>query len=755
MDYLKPSQAIALATLLMITGTTLSGCEWDNSDDYDSTPTTEDTETPDGSTSGETGTDAPDNQNNDGEPDEDTTPPSNQDTLLSGTITTTEAISNALICIDENQNGSCEDEEPQTTSDDTGKWSITGPSGTTIDPNASIIATNNSSTAVMAESGEPADWNFTLSSPVPGAGMDTENISLSPISTLVQTEEESSPLITPDIALKNVASQIGTTEEALRYYVSPPADASPAELAEYERIARIAMAAHELALAIDLQIPDSERAELDPKELNQRIFDQVSDALPTLTQDINETMIEDPDAETYEPGDLISSPEYDDWRVPPSTEPPTPTETEFEARVATAENTSPYFTKSGFEIFPIPNSQLFDFELLPNDLRPGQLYYEARRRVITQTDGDAAEMDLQIAVPRKAWGETSTTFQVISESWCGTSLFDCQTLRSRPIYLRALTWTGFSFATKTIQLGHKGTQNVLVMNELGDLVASSPSNGFSTSMTLRELSLDGLDGRDALKELTGISVPETASWSFGGEAKAYTFTETLTSDVILSQWPAGGTGNLCPSPGLPDASITGSCNLVYGESGRSTGMPAHTFADILYPVSEQTTTYNGTFENGKPADALLLSGPTPEPYVARLFGSSNDEEGIIVIDRLTANGWETISLTGRWEKTIAPFPRVELFLPGGLTYTDARIGFHLGRAYLFERQGYLRHGWSINKEINLDTLFNRKQIKFLINQQAFNETVAGLESGGILVEHPFYSAIIDAQEEEAAKNDNE
>lgn len=198
MDYLKPSQAIALATLLMITGTTLSGCEWDNSDDYDSTPTTEDTETPDGSTSGETGTDAPDNQNNDGEPDEDTTPPSNQDTLLSGTITTTEAISNALICIDENQNGSCEDEEPQTTSDDTGKWSITGPSGTTIDPNASIIATNNGSTAVMAESGEPADWNFTLSSPVPGAGMDTENISLSPISTLVQTEEESSPLITPD-----------------------------------------------------------------------------------------------------------------------------------------------------------------------------------------------------------------------------------------------------------------------------------------------------------------------------------------------------------------------------------------------------------------------------------------------------------------------------------------------------------------------------------------------------------------------------
>lgn len=725
-------RAATLAVLIAAAGAGLSGCEWDNSDDYygienaapddNSTPTTPDTD-----------------------PDTDTDVEPDLPTLISGIAIANEPLSNALVCVDADDSGTCDESELSTQTDEAGRWAIPAETGVTLPRPSSLIAIATEDTT-LAESGDPVTWGFYLSAQTPTFGEPTEDVTISTLTTLIDAERNKTPFTSQSQAAANTKSKLGALVSIERNYLSP-GTVNSTDAGEYRRIARSAAVALELAQAIDSQIPAEDHDNLTESELNFLIFDQVNRALAALTEDTNETIVTVPDDNDFDPGTIIDDPQYDDFRQPPSTEPPNPTEVELKDRVANAENSSPYFTTSGFETFPVGNVRLLDFEFIPNPLREGRLFYEARERVIAGTDGDQGILDLNVAVPRKASSsETRTTFQVIPEFFCRTSEFDCQDLLTRPLTATALSWTGFRFATQTIQIGHKGRQNVLPLGETGNLVASSVANGFSTEIQLREFDLNGLDGRDTIRQLLNTTLPASVDWIFGSGTKAYAFNEELVSDVLLSQWPSGGAGNLCATPGMPDASITASCNLVYGANGQAMPAPAQTFESILYPVAQRNTTYNGTFENGRPQDAILLTGPTQERYVARLFGSSGDESGTIVIDRETGAGWETLSITGRWERTAMPFPRIELFLPGGFTYTEARIGFRLGRAYLFERQGYLRHGWSVPTETNLDTLFGRKQVSYVFNSQAFDEVIDAMESAGELVEHPFYSNLIDEAE---------
>lgn len=736
MYQLKPVKAIGLATLITLTGATLSACEWDNSEDY-----AKDTaEEPGEDTNPDDGTGTP-------QPDPNLTP------LLSGTVTTTGPIANARICIDDDRSGTCDDDELQTVSNDSGEWVISGDIGTTVDSKARILATHNDSEATLAESGEATTWKFYLATRAPALGENTDGIAIHPLSTVADADQASSPLITGRKAEQNVAGLIGSTTEALNSYVARPSGSTTAELAEYERIDRIAKAAHELALTIDLAIPDTERDNLSENELNERIFAQVSQALPAITQDVNKSMIESPDDDSFNPGDIIEQPDYDDWTQPPSTEPPTAGETELKERVSKAENTSPFFEKSGFEVFPIENAQLLDFQFGVNTRRSHKLYYEARQRTISAASANSSEMVTQIAVPRHTdrKGDYSTIFQVISEYYCQTTGFDCDELRQRPRNVNALVWNGMNFSEENAQFGHRGKQSIIVEGELGDLVASSQSNGFSSRISLRQFSLGGLNGREALNDLLGTNIPPSGDWSFSNAAKAYSYYETLASEVILSTWPKGEsvtdmfgtTERWCLTPGSPDPTTTISCNLVYGEVSRWSGMPARTFEDILYSPANINATYSGSLEDGMPVDALLLNGPTPDIYVARLFGNDNDEEGTIVIDRKTASGWKTLSIRGSWEKTATPFPRIMLSLPAGLAYADAQTGFKLGQAFLFEKQGYLRHGWSIPDETNLDTLFNREPVKYLFNRQAFDEMVDAMTNNRQLSEHPHFSYLVD------------
>jgi hypothetical protein len=78
-------------------------------------------------------------------------------------------------------------------------------------------------------------------------------------------------------------------------------------------------------------------------------------------------------------------------------------------------------------------------------------------------------------------------------------------------------------------------------------------------------------------------------------------------------------------------------------------------------------------------------------------------------------------------------------LPSGFYYIDARLGFELGHAYLFERNGFLRHGWLVPETVNVESLYGRKQVKYAFSKTAFDQIIADLDSLGLITEHPFYT----------------
>ncbi|ONF42537.1 hypothetical protein BTO32_15110 [Marinobacter lutaoensis] len=752
----------AAAPLLLVGVMVLTGCKWDNSEDYQIR--SEQTGTED---SIETG----DETSNDGSG----TPIDNTDPVVSGVAATSEPLENANVCLDINDNAQCDEGEPSTTTDSRGEWIIRLPDGR-LTTSTRVIVTTTDETR-LADSGEIATWNFPLFGWAIPNGTDTvSGVFVSPISTLVENEINRLPSGDRDEAIRNVASKLGTTVNILENYLNPPAGLTPTEQDEYQRLERIAEVVNELAIEIDRNIPDEDRASLTPDELGNLIFDQINDGLEQVVEDVNRSLIETPDNRDFDGETVIQQTVYDELKAAPEISAPSPTLTELETRIANAQNNSPFFEKSGFETYPVNGAQTIDLHFFRNPListlnarraqlhdlevelanlqntpeppapsmrDTNQIYYEARRRIAVDTELDAAIVDIQIAVPRNNdFRSDATSFQIISETICTDGDFQCDELMSKPGRVRALVWSGFSFREQTIQTGHAGQQRYLPLFELGDIVANSQSTQFSSEMNFREFSLDGLDARDVIEELVGgESVPGTNSFTFGSEAKAYTFSEALVAEIVLSTWPAGGTGNLCDAPGLPDASVTGSCNLVYGRIGTTTGQPAQTFADALYPVAQQNSDYTSLLENGKPVDALAISGPTDDVFVARLFGSASNDDGIIKLYRQSELGdWETLQLTGRWERSQeASFERIDLHLPAGFHYSDAKLGFELGHAYLFERDGYLRHGWVVPETVNVDSLFNRKQVRYAFNQEAFNQIITELNRLGLLTEHPYYT----------------
>lgn len=757
---------ILLSGLLILTG-----CEWDNSEDYE-----KDDE------QSEVGGVAPDPE----PPVEETGP------IVSGIAATSEPLQEAEVCLDENRNGLCESDEPKTLTDSSGAWTITLPDGRlTVDTQVIVNTTSNTT---LADSGEPANWDYALVGVAEPNGTDTvDEVFISPLSTLVENEVANLPSGDRNEAIRNIAGKMGTSVDILENYLEPPAGSSPVEETEYQRLQRIADAANELAKEIDSNIPEGERDNLSKQEIDKRIFDQVNDGLEQITEDVNRSLVEQPDDSDFDGATVIETPAYDDLKQAPDTSEPTPTLSELETRIANAQSNAPFFEEVGFETYPVNGSRLLDLHLFKNPLidtlnarrtrlhelqtelaeeenrQPppppslrdsNQIYYEARRRITVATEEDAAVVDIQIGVPANSdYSSDTASFQVVSESACTNGDFQCDELMSQPNRVQALVWTGFSFRQETIQTGHAGTQRYLPLFSLGEIVANSQSTRFSSEMNFGEFNLNGLDARDVIDELVGgEDVPGTGTFTFNSGTKGYTFSEKLVTELLLSTWPSGGTGNLCDSPGMPDASETESCNLVYGRIGQSTGLPAETFADALYPVSQQDSTYNSTLEDGEPVDALRLNGPTNDTYVARMFGSASNDEGIIRIYRENSmGGWDTLSLTGRWERPQNPqFDRIDLFLPSGFHYADARLGFDLGQAYLYERRGYLRHGWMVPTSVNADSLFNRKQVKYAFNQDAFNQIVSELNSLGLLTEHPYYTrqliADLDAEIEQTEQD---
>jgi hypothetical protein len=748
----------------------VAGCEWDNTDDEDTNSSLD---------GGGLGLGSPGGSGT----------PNTSGPTVSGTAATTEPLADAQVCIDENTNGRCDDGEPSTVTDSQGRWTIEIPERLTEDTQIAVQGTRDTT---LADSGDAVDAGFALVGIAkPNFTDEVEGVFVSPLSTLVENEVNRLPSGNRDEAVRNIAGKLGTDVDILENYLDPPADATPTEDAEYNRLGRIVSVVNELATEIDSSITDQDRENLSDSEVDQRIFSQIADGLEQITEDVNRSTVEQPSSNDFDSRTLVQSPEYEDLTNPLDLSESTPTLTELESRIAGATASAPFFERRGFETFPVQGARLIDLHLFKNPLTgtvnariselnqvrtelanrrkrapdllelrdDGGVYYEARQRIIVNTEADAGIADIQIGVPRFNVDDiNNSTFQVVSEALCDNGDFACDELTTTVRQIRALSWSGFSLQTKTIQTGHAGTQRYLPLLSTGEIIASSESTGFASRMDFGEFDLEGLSAVEAIDELVGgESIPELGSFTFAPDSKAYTFSESLVTTAILSTWPSGGTGNLCPSPGLPDASVTASCNLVYGNIGQSTGLPAETFSQALYPVSQQNQPYTSLLENGEPVDAIGLTGPTDDLYVARLFGSSNNDEGIIRIYRQLENdSFETLSLTGQWEREASPFDRIDVNLPSGFYYTDARIGFELGNAFLFERQGFLRSGWAIPSTVNVDSLFGRKQVKYAFNQTAFDQIIADLDGIGALTEHPFYTRqLIEDLEEAIADTEQE
>ncbi|ARM86127.1 hypothetical protein [Marinobacter salarius] len=770
MTFLSKYRLILIPCL--IAGTfSITGCEWDSSDDPQSTNTEQsDNNSDSGDGTGEGGD----------------TPTTGEEATVSGLAATSEPLEEAEVCLDQNGNGKCESDEPNTVTDSEGRWSITLPDGQLTETTPVIVTTTPSTT--LADSGEPADWNYALTGVAePNFTKTVDGVFISPISTLVENEVANLPSGDRDEAIRNIAGKLGTDVDIFENYLTPPAGSTPTTEDEYDRLQRIADAANELATQIDASIPDNERNNLTEQQIDKLVFDQVNDGLEQIVEEVNKSLVEQPDDSQFDGGDIVNNPEFDDLKQPPDTSEPSPTLTELESRIANAESISPFFEEVGFETYPVVGSQLLHLYLyevdssltadfnatraqlhnlevelasLRNQTPPpaptarseNQIYYEARRRITVAADQDTGIVDIQIGVPSNTdYRSDDSNFQAISESFCDNGNFACDELSTTVKRVRALVWTGFSYRENTIQIGHAGRQGYLPLFSLGEIIANSNATEFASEMNFGEFDLSGLDAVEVIDELVGgKDVPELGSFTFNPDSKGYTFSEKLVTELLLSTWPQAGAGNLCDLPGMPDASITESCNLVYGQISQSTNLPAETFGEILYPISQQDAAYNSLLEDGRPVDALGVTGPTDDAYVARLFGSASNEEGVIRLYRQTESGnFDTLNLNGRWERSgnEAPFERIELFLPSGFFYTDARLGFDLGRSYLFERSGFLRHGWLVPDSVNVDSLFGRQQARYAFNETAFNQIIADLDALGALTEHPYFTRLLIAEME--------
>lgn len=760
----SPMKAFLLAIGVTSGALLLSGCEWDNSEDYESTPEENDSPT----------VEQPDVS----EPEEELTP------AVSGLVATTEPLEGAIVCLDANDNWVCDSDEAQTVSDAQGEWSITLEDGEPLKTTTNILVENDRPNTLLNDSGTELPWALSIASRVSTEGQPIEGVFVSLMSALVENERQTIVSRSQPEATLNIAGKIRSDIDILENYLTPPADSTTVEDYGYRRLARIVQVADALAVAIDAAVPDTDRDNLSKKELDSRILDKVSAALGQIAEDVDRSLVETPDDSSFDPEIIIQQPEYEDDLEPVNTDPKPPSLTELESRVSTAESNSPYFEEIGFETYPVDGARLFDLHWFENTLIPtlnarrtelfnakselatetnsaqptpptmreeGLIYYEARRRIAVGTDQDAVIADIQIGAPTNTdYSSDDSTFGVVSEANCTNGDFQCDELTSSPQSVRALAWTGFSFRTETIQVGHSGRQRYLPLLSFGELVANSESTLYSSQLNFGEFSLAGLDARPVIDELVGgKDIPGVGSFTFSPGTLGYTFKEELVSNIILSQWPSGGTGNLCDTPGLPDATETGSCNLVYGAIGQSAVQPAQTFAQALYPVGQQDAAYTSFLEDGKPFDAIAVTGPTEDTFVARLFGSATNDEGVIRLYRQISPGnWETMNIVGRWERpSAAQFERIDLFLPSGFYYTDARIGFELGRAYLFERNGYLRHGWLVPDSVNVDSLYGRKQVKYAFSKSAFDQIIADLDGLDLITEHPFYTRQLIAEME--------
>lgn len=669
--------------------------------------------------------------------------PSNPEPVsVTGTVVTGDGYLNgSTVCADLNNNGQCDPDEPSTTSTDEGAFEIPL-TDAEADRTFDVVAEVEAGVTINETTGQPESESYTLRTPYTP---DQSNLTVSPLTDLVSLELDKMTNPDTDLAVDIVAGYLGTTADVLSDYLADQNSDTPLDAENAERLQRISETVKALKQRIEAEITPEERLNsgLSDQEIDQRIQEQVLGVLPELSDRVTDTLVTDT---PFTPDTLLNLPAFTPEAIKPSLRTPSMASLELSERILAARPDTPYFVQDGYERKATPNGETISISLFPHPNVDGKFYYEAVRHRTKSTDLDSATIDSNLTLPRYSRTISLHPFTPENEgSWCsGDSLFayNCNTIRLDPTPFNALIWGGQVWRPTTLRRGLASERIIVDGYREGSIMSASKDGGLTAIQFYGEFDLDGVDGAAVAETLFSNQLPASAFNSPGltsaisGNAKAWTYDEEVGAQIIASEWPGHSSGT-CPGPGAPDLNAVSSCNLAYGHSPMT--YPAQTLEDLTYPAGALGSAYTGSIQNGFASGAIVINGPAGGDYVMRLFGPVSGGEGEIQIDRKLADGsWQVVSTAGRWSYEDSNFPMLRLTLPDAYKFHQASGNFRAGSPMLFERAGFVRYGWVTPEDVDIETLFGRRAIQYVVNDAGLNAIHSALNEMGLLETHPYF-----------------
>lgn len=653
----------------------------------------------------------------------------------------------AKVCLDINFDDKCGSGEPTQITGSKGTFQFSEPSGDfQLIAIATAGDTTNEGAATTISNG------YTIASPYDPY---TLNQIISPITDRVATKLEEMPTPKLDAAKVFVAESFSTSNDPSSDFLEDQNSNDSLKAENAERLERIVATLGKLRNKIDDTITDIDRTEsgLTDDEIDDQINDQIDSVLPDINDDVDDSL--EPDS-PFDPDEIVSDPKYDDVIQKPDLSPTTPDITELERRIAAAPKGSDLFYQNGYERLANPNGQTNKLRFYPDARERGKFYYEAISRQTTSTDKDQADVKAYLLVPKyqpNGLGHKLVPFSREQGSqWCNPfALYPgkCSLIQHNPATFTTQSWSGRVWRQQKLRRGMNPEMTMTESNNPGEIIMATKGSGLTIKEELREISLDGLDIMDTIKtfwgdELPGIDFATLSAGRFNGNAAAYSLKSEVSGDIISSYWPvpsipnswptAPSTEAFCHTPGQPQLSVVSSCNLIYGYA--SANMPAKSLNEVLYPNASLGQTYPDN------TASIPISGPGQKVYAMRLYGKMANVKGSIQIDQKQPDGsWKPISTSGEWKSKAqsSALPHITIHLPDQYTMRPLASGaFHAGSGVLYERKGYVRHGWITPRNVDPAQLFNKKPHKMLINGPAFQQIHESLRMLDLLFDHPYF-----------------
>jgi hypothetical protein len=630
-------------------------------------------------------------------------------------------LSQARVFIDLNNNGSLDSDEPRTTTDGSGFFSLETES---VAGNIIVEAIKN--LTVDLDTNQPVPNGFTLRSPII-EGQQEQFVS--PITTMVVDELENDATLTLEQAKARIADRLDTSIDVMSDFIAAKENGDETTRQNAERLHRVAQVTARIAAQIEAQTDQSDLDTLGitKQEFMELVAQQIEVLIPLLLIDIDNSLGD----ETFDPDQIVDNGDYD--ITPPGEEPPTnepvdPLEDfpELEQRLAAATADSPFLTwnngtpEANFE----GSTNYLKFEPVGN----GKAIYEGVQKVVQYGETDFAAVAGQEFFPRfdtsgvtteKGFisADNSNVFIYMNGQWNG------ETVEDNLIGFKQVTSIKSSFSG--FEPSEKGTEG------------SSAYNGHIMSdATYARFDLSGISIRDTLvglyPELAGVLSEQTDPTVFSDGATGYLRDETLAMDLFMIDWRGGLGFSGC------DSSYTNlelkNCNVVYGAStdptvGPNEANPAQTLDGLMYPADiadEDINAVIGFENNGK-------------SYFMTLHGNKSDGSGEIRIGE-TGSGDKNPVATGTWELMQYGFEHIKLNMPDGFYYrafqkTRGDLDFN-SYAFLTEFKGYVRAGRFAQVGTSVPGFFKRDENAPLLDNQARDEALAKLNEWGVLTGHP-------------------